>query len=113
MVKTLNYKPLNAKSSTPAIGGDADQCFLRRKMLGGTKARMFSEMIRSASVDIPENRWPSLYALTSEPIFSPVTTLRIFPRWFRLKMMMGRLLSLHREMAVESITLRPFFNMSI
>src|SRR5215472_14720715 len=52
-------------------------------------------------------------ALTSEPIFSPVTTFRIFPRWFKLKTMMGRLLSLQREIAVESITLRPFFRTSM
>jgi len=33
------------------------------------------------------------HALTSDPIFSPVTTFAMFPRWFKLKMMMGRLLS--------------------
>ncbi len=49
----------------------------------------------------------SHYALTNDPIFSPSTTRRILPRWFRLKTMMGRSLSLHSEMAVESITLRP------
>ena len=52
-------------------------------------------------------------ALTSDPIFSPVTTLRIFPLWLRLKIMIGRLLSLQSEMAVESITLRPFFSTSM
>jgi len=52
----------------------------------------------------------ALYALTSEPIFSPLSTLRIFPCRFRLKMMMGRLLSLQSEIAVESITFNPRFS---
>lgn len=52
-------------------------------------------------------------ALTSEPIFSPVTTLAMLPRSFRLKMIMGRLLSLQSEMAVESITFSPCFNTSM
>ena len=47
------------------------------------------------------------YALTSDPIFSPSTTFRIFPGWLRLNTMIGRLLSLQSEMAVESITLSP------
>src|SRR6201999_1606616 len=43
-------------------------------------------------------------AVTSEPTFSPQITLRILPGWFILKMIMGRLLSLHRLTAVVSIT---------
>src|SRR5258708_17113310 len=53
------------------------------------------------------------YALTSEPIFSPSTTRRILPRWFRLKTMIGRLLSLHNEMAALAITFRPPFLTSL
>src|SRR5258708_7992985 len=53
------------------------------------------------------------YALTSEPIFSPSTTRRILPRWFRLKTMIGRLLSLHNEMAVEAISLWACFTKSL
>jgi len=53
------------------------------------------------------------YALTRDPIFSPVNTFLIFPRWLRLKMMMGRLLSFQSEMAVESITFRPRLSTSM
>jgi hypothetical protein len=53
------------------------------------------------------------YALTIDPIFSPVMTRRIFPCSFRLKIMIGRLLSLQRLMAVESITFNPCFKTSI
>ena len=53
------------------------------------------------------------YALTSEPIFSPVTTFLMFPRSFRLKTMIGRLLSLQSEIAVESITFSPCFRTSM
>jgi len=57
------------------------------------------------------NDW--CYALTSDPIFSPLTTFRMFPRSLRLKTMMGRLLSLHSEMAVKSITRSPSFSTSM
>ena len=46
-------------------------------------------------------------AVTSEPTFSPETTRRILPGWFRLKMIIGRLLSLHKLTAVVSITFNP------
>jgi gamma-glutamyltranspeptidase/glutathione hydrolase len=53
------------------------------------------------------------YAPTTEPIFSPATTRPILPLRFKLKTMMGRLLSLQREMAVESITFKPSFRTSM
>ena len=46
-------------------------------------------------------------AVTREPTFSPLTTRRMFPGRFMLKMIMGKLLSLHRLTAVLSITFRP------
>ncbi len=49
-------------------------------------------------------------AVTVEPTASPITTRRIFPGTFILKMMIGILLSMHSEMAVESITARPFLH---
>src|SRR5262249_7215454 len=54
----------------------------------------------------------TLYALTSDPTFSPMTTRRMLPCLFMLKTTMGRLLSRQRLMAVASITLRPRFRMS-
>ena len=48
-----------------------------------------------------------LQAVTNEPTFSPEMTRRILPDWFRLKMIIGRLLSLHRLTAVVSITFNP------
>ncbi len=54
-----------------------------------------------------------LYAVTSDPTFSPITTRRIFPGRFMLKMIIGRLLSLHRLTAVRSITFRPWRRISM
>lgn len=53
------------------------------------------------------------YAVTNDPTFSPITTRRIFPGWFMLKMTMGRLLSLQRLTAVRSITFNPCRRISI
>jgi hypothetical protein len=55
----------------------------------------------------------SRYDVTSEPTFSPSATRRIFPGWFILKMIIGRLLSLHRLTAVRSITFNPCFRISM
>ncbi len=52
-------------------------------------------------------------AVTREPTFSPLTTRRMFPGRFMLKMIMGKLLSLHRLTAVLSITFRPSRRISI
>src|ERR1700733_15254027 len=52
-------------------------------------------------------------AVTREPTFSPLTTRKMFPGRFMLKMIMGKLLSLHRLTAVLSITLRPSRRISI
>src|SRR5207253_8903929 len=47
------------------------------------------------SAKLPERQVCS-HAHTSDPTFSPVMTRRMFPCLFKLKMIMGRLLSLHR-----------------
>ena len=52
---------------------------------------------------------PVQSAVTVDPTFSPITTRRIFPGPFILKMMIGMRLSMHSEMAVESMTVRPFW----
>jgi hypothetical protein len=52
-------------------------------------------------------------AVTSEPTFSPWITRRMLPGWFMLKMIMGRLLSLHMLTAVASITFNPSFRISM
>ena len=52
-------------------------------------------------------------AVTRLPTFSPDITRRILPGWFRLKMIIGRLLSLHRLTAVVSITFNPSRRISI
>src|SRR5215471_5469105 len=93
VVKTLHYKPNAERLRRIAIIRTHASARIGREPFCGC------EMV--------------IYAETSDPIFSPVKTLRMFPRWFRLKMMMGRLLSLQSEMAVESITFRPRFNTSI
>ena len=62
---------------------------------------------------IREDPWPSFYAQTIEPIFSPIITRRMFPRSFKLKITIGRSLSLHKLMAVESITFSPRFSTSM
>ena len=54
-----------------------------------------------------------IYAVTSDPTFSPSTTRRMFPGWFMLKMIIGRLLSLHRLTAVRSITFSPWRRISM
>ncbi len=51
---------------------------------------------------------PFYSAVTVEPTFSPITARRMFPGMFILKMMIGIRLSMHSEMAVESMTARPF-----
>src|SRR5690606_20879913 len=51
--------------------------------------------------------------LTKVPIFSPITILLIFPTSFRLKTIIGILLSMHKEVAVESITRKRLFKISI
>ncbi len=51
--------------------------------------------------------------LTKVPIASPDTTLLILPFSIRLKTMIGKLLSMHSEIAVESITLSSRFNTSM
>src|SRR3990172_1286007 len=50
---------------------------------------------------------------TTVPICSPRTTFRMFPLFVRLKTTIGRLLSMHREIAVASITLRFLFRTSM
>ncbi len=62
---------------------------------------------------VPWSLGPCLYAVTSDPTFSPSTTRRIFPGWFMLKMIIGRLLSLHKLTAVRSITFRPSCRISM
>ncbi len=52
-------------------------------------------------------------AVTSDPTFSPSITRRMLPGWFMLKMIIGRLLSLHRLTAVRSITFSPCFRISM
>src|SRR6266567_3604883 len=52
-------------------------------------------------------------AVTSEPSFSPLTTLTIFPCSRMLKTIIGMLLSLHRDTAVVSMTPRPSRMMSL
>lgn len=49
----------------------------------------------------------SAQAVTRLPTFSPEITRRILPGWLRLKMIIGRLLSLQRLTAVVSITFNP------
>ena len=49
----------------------------------------------------------ALHAVTIEPIGSPMTVRRRFPGVRRLKMMIGRRLSMHSVIAVESITRNP------
>src|SRR5437667_7484708 len=44
---------------------------------------------------------------TSDPIFSPNTTRPRFPGTFRLKTIIGKLLSMHMEIAVVSMTASP------
>ena len=54
-------------------------------------------------------RVPAIHsAVTVDPTFSPITTRLMFPGRFILKMTIGMRLSMHSEMAVESITARPF-----
>jgi hypothetical protein len=57
--------------------------------------------------------WAEVYAVTREPSFSPSMTRRMLPRSRMEKMIIGRLLSLQRETAVVSITLRPSLRMSM
>jgi hypothetical protein len=52
-------------------------------------------------------------AVTREPTFSPEMTRRILPGWLRLKMIIGKLLSLQRLTAVVSITFKPNRRISI
>src|SRR5262249_6273761 len=47
------------------------------------------------------------YAVTVVPTVSPITTRRRLPGVRRLKTTIGSLLSMHREIAVASITLSP------
>src|SRR5258708_37534232 len=49
------------------------------------------------------------YALTSEPILSPNNTLRMFPRWLKLKITIGIQVFLDHEVAVEALTFKPYF----
>src|SRR5438270_3859208 len=99
-IKTSNYKPAktNAKASTTKYH-EEDQTWISFVIL---------RALRGSSFFVAKP-----YALTVDPIFSPSSTRRILPCWFRLKTMMGRLLSLHRLMAVESITFRPNFSTSM
>ena len=55
----------------------------------------------------PSPRAVRRYAVTIEPIGSPMTVRRRFPGVLRLKMMIGRRLSMHSVIAVESITRNP------
>src|SRR5208282_1763536 len=91
-IKTLNYKP-------------------KKKAATDLKDHHGSEIKKS--VRIRGDPWQKPYALTLDPIFSPLTTRRMFPCWFRLNTMMGRLLSLHKLIAVESITLSPSLRTSM
>src|SRR5579863_7286655 len=58
-------------------------------------------------------RYSAVYAVTSDPTFSPSTTRLIFPGWFMLKIISGRSLSLQRLTAVRSITFRPWRKISM
>src|SRR6267142_1872675 len=51
--------------------------------------------------------------LTRVPIGSPETTRLMLPFSIKLKTIIGKLLSMHREMAVESMTLSSRFSTSI
>ncbi len=77
-----------------------------------------NECISRHAPEAPALLWPLFpvpcsYAVTSDPTFSPSTTRRMFPGWFMLKMIMGRLLSLHRLTAVRSITFSPWRRISM
>ena len=50
---------------------------------------------------------------TIVPMFSPLTTLTIFSGFSIANTLSGILLSIHNEVAVESITFKSWFNISI
>lgn len=78
----------------------------------GSRSSWYSVPSTPTHCVVDRDEQPGFYADTREPTFSPVMTRRIFPCLLRLKITIGRLLSRHRLMAVESITFRPRFRIS-
>jgi len=96
-------------------GIDSDHHVLTNAASDETLSALFDGYALAVAFLRMRLRQPSIrnYAVTKEPSFSPCTTRTMLPRSRMLKMIIGRLLSLHSDTAVVSMTLRPRFRISM